>query len=187
MPTPANLQRGLKKVANFEALGSERRRLENMKRLFKKQQNQYNKLKLVSRDPWLASRAQKYEQRRADTLQRLPNFNFPKFHSYLVRNINRSSNNLEKNKIKKEISKITNIQSLKNIQHFYKNFPNIKKFIQHRIEGISYSRKGFPSMNTIKRYTPGRVRGSPLTVQQLARSIFASRGLGPNLIRKIEV
>ena len=154
MPTAANLLRGLKKVEIFEANQRERRRLENMERLFKKQQNEYNKLKLVSRDPWLASRAQKYEQRRADTLQRQPNFNFNKFHSYLVRNINRSSNNLEKNKIKKEISKTNNMQRLLNIQHFYKNFPNIKKFIQHRIEGISYSRKGFPSMNTIKRHTP---------------------------------
>ena len=167
-----------------------------MARLFTIEQKKYNKLRLKNRINWLAIRKNTYKQKKAENdfyykLQKAADGqpkakqqNFYTYHTYLIDPINRSSNILE---IKNEILKTNNMQRLLNIQHFYKNFPNIQKFIQRRIEGISYSRKGFPSMNTIKTHTPGRVRGSPLTVQQLARSIFASRGLGRNLIRKIEV
>ena len=169
----------------------------NMARLFTIEQKKYNNLKLKYRINFLKKRKNTYKQKKAENdfyykrqkagvgRPKAKQQNFNKYHTYLIDPINRSSNILE---IKNEILKTNNMQRLLNIQHFYKNFPNIKKFIQNRIEGISYSRKGFPSMNTIKIYSPVRVPiATHLTANQWAQSILASRGLGRNLIRQIKV
>ena len=165
----------------------------NMARLFTIEQKKYNNLKLKYRINFLKKRKNTYKQKKAENdfyykLQKAADGqpkakqqNFNKYHTYLIDPINRSSNILE---IKNEILKTNNMQRLLNIQHFYKNFPKIKNFIQRRIEGISYSRKGFP--NEINRYSPGRVPiATPLTAEQWARVMLASRGLDKHLMNNI--